>query len=353
MEAALEGRGKQITRNSNTLDTEILATAAPVLEHGHPTGAVRITQSIDAVDRAVRTSALDIAALAGIVLLLGIVAGGLIAQQIARPIRRLDSAARRVAEGKLDTAVTVEGSTEQRSLATAFNEMTQRIKRLLRAQQDFVADASHQLRTPLTGLRLRLEGLEEHFAEEMTAKRELGAAMEEIDRLSLIVEELLILSRAGERELPGELIPLREVVERAAERWHAPAASRGVLLEVIGDGAGAEGWGAGPDIDRSIDALIENALAYSPPGSTVTLEAAPGRFSVFDEGPGLLPGEEKKVFERFSRGSASQKGPKGSGLGLPIARELTQRWDGDVLLRNRKSGGLEARIELELAERRS
>ncbi len=93
------------------------------------------------------------------VLLLGIVAGALIAQQIARPIRRLDGAARRVAEGDLDTTVAVEGSTEQRSLARTFNEMTQRIKRLLRVQQDFVADASHQLRTPLTGLRLRLEDL--------------------------------------------------------------------------------------------------------------------------------------------------------------------------------------------------
>jgi methyl-accepting chemotaxis protein len=145
--AALEGRGEQIDRYSETLGTDLLATAVPILERQRTSGAVRITQSLDAVSHAVRTSVVDIAALAAIVLALGMVAGALISRQIVRPIRRLDRAASQVAGGDLDTAVAVEGSTEQRSLARTFNEMTGRLKRLLRVQQDFVADASHQLRT--------------------------------------------------------------------------------------------------------------------------------------------------------------------------------------------------------------
>lgn len=349
VEAALEGHGEQITRSSETLGEEILATSVPVLDRGRPIGAIRITQSIDAVQRAVKTSILDIAALAGVVLLLGVVAGALIAQQIARPIRRLDGAARRVAEGDLDASVAVEGSTEQRSLARAFNEMTQRIKRLLRVQQDFVADASHQLRTPLTGLRLRLENLAERFRGDRSTARELSAAIGEIDRLSLIVDELLILSRAGEHELPGERIDLARVVERAAERWRATAAERGIELGVVAEEP-AEGWCADPDLERSLDSLIENALTYSPAGTTVTLRSRPGRIAVLDEGPGLVPGEEEAVFERFSRGSAGRRGAKGTGLGLAIARELTRQWGGDVHLRNREAGGLEATIELAPAE---
>jgi len=231
--------------------------------------------------------------------------------------------------------------------------MTQRIKRLLRVQQDFVADASHQLRTPLTGLRLRLEGLAERFRGDRSVERELGAAMGEIDRLSLIVDELLILSRAGEHELPGERIDLAVAARRAAERWQASAEDRGIEIEVVAGGGAAEGWCAAPDLERSLDALVENALSYSPAGTTVWIEAASGCIAVLDEGPGLAPGEEEAVFERFSRGSAGRRGAKGTGLGLSIARELTRQWGGEVRLRNREGGGLAATIELSLAEVRS
>jgi signal transduction histidine kinase len=343
--AALAGRSEQISRDSQTLGTEILATAVPVLAGGSPQGAVRITQSVDAVNDAVRTSILDVAALTAIVLALGMVAGALIAQQIARPIRRLDRTAQLVAGGDLDATAPVEGSTEQRSLARSFNEMTQRLKRLLRVQQDFVADASHQLRTPLTGVRLRLEGLGDSHRGDQVVEAEVEAALREIDRLALIVDELLILSRAGEHELPAERLDLGAVARRAAERWRAAAAERRITLEAEATEP-ATGWCAGPDLERTIDVLVENALLYSPRGSTVTVAAGPGRIEVSDEGPGLTAGEEKTVFERFSRGSAGQRGPSGTGLGLPIARELTRQWGGDVRLSNRTQGGLRAVIEL-------
>jgi signal transduction histidine kinase len=243
--------------------------------------------------------------------------------------------------------VSVAGSSEQRSLGRAFNEMTQRIRRLLRVQQDFVADASHQLRTPLTGLRLRLENLAARQEGDLAARQELDAAMGEIDRLSQIVDELLILSRAGEHELPGERIDLAEAAERAAARWRDAGGERGIAVEVAGDGSsGAAVWCARPDLDRSLDALVENALRYSPAGTAVTIAASPGRLAVLDEGPGLEPGEEEAVFERFSRGSAGRRGPRGTGLGLAIARELTRQWGGEVRLENRSRGGARAVIEV-------
>ncbi|HEY7255719.1 MAG TPA: HAMP domain-containing sensor histidine kinase [Solirubrobacterales bacterium] len=343
--AALRGRGEQIIRNSTTLGTEILATSAPVLSHGRTDGAARVTQSVAAVNRAVRTSILDLAALAAVVLLLGLAAGAVVAQRIARPIRRLDRAARQVADGELETSVEVEGSAEQRSLARTFNEMTQRIRRLIRSQQDFVADASHQLRTPLTGLRLRLEALLDRFRGRDPAAEEVGAALDEVDRLSLIVDELLVLSRAGEHDLPAETVDLRDAAARAAERLRGAAPDRAIELEIGQDERPAHAWCASEDLDRSIDALLENAVRYSPSGAAVTIEVAPGRIEILDRGPGLAPGEEDAVFERFSRGSAGRNGPSGTGLGLSIARELVRQWGGEVTLAAREGGGTRAAIE--------
>lgn len=344
--AALNGSAEQVTRDSRTLGASILATSTPVFSRGRVEGAVRVTQSVDAVHDAVKTAILDLGILAGIVLLLALAAAAVVAQQIARPIRRLDRAARRVAAGDLDATVDVQGSTEQRSLARAFNEMTQRVKRMLRGQQDFVADASHQLRTPLTGLRLRLEGLAADRRDDDPSVVELEAALTEIDRLSLIVEELLVLSRAGEHELPPERVDLADAAQRAARRWSHAAEERSIEIEVGAGERPAHARCAPHDLDRAIDALLENALRYAPEGSTVAIEAGNGLVEIRDRGPGLEPGEAGSVFERFRRGSAGRRGPSGTGLGLSIARELAREWGGDVTLSNRPGGGATASVRL-------
>jgi two-component system, OmpR family, sensor kinase len=346
--SALRGRTQQLERSSATLGEGLLATAVPIIHEGRPVGAVRITQSTDAVDRAVRTQVLRLALVGLLVVLLGLGVGWVLAAQVARPVRRLDEAARRVAEGDLSVRARVEGSAEQQSLARTFNEMTERLGRLLASQRRFVADASHQLRTPLAGLRLRIEAAEGE-TDDPEAVEELRAAQHELDRLAHMVAELLELSRAGERELPGERIDVGDAAVRAAARWEAAAAERGQRVEAEVDGAFVT-WSRRSDVDRVLDALVENALHYSPAGTTVTLAARDGGVAVLDEGPGPAEGEEEQVFERFHRGSAGRRGPSGSGLGLPIARELARRWGGEVTLERRPEGGAVARVRLPAAD---
>jgi signal transduction histidine kinase len=348
--AALQGENYQETRDSQTLGTPILATGVPVTSGGRTTGAVRITQSVDAVTTAVQHAVLGLAILGAVVLGLALIAGALIAQQIARPIRRLDRVAQRVAAGELDAQATVEGSTEQRSLATAFNHMTQRMRRLLRSQQDFVADASHQLRTPLTGLRLQLEELRQAADPRDPSTGRLDAGIAEVDRLSEMVDELLILSRAGEHEQPGALVDLRQLADTVVERWRQAAGEAGIDLVRRSNAVGSAVWCAAADVERAVDALVENALRYSPRGTTVEVVNHPGGLEVLDQGPGLEESEEEAVFERFYRGRAGRRGASGTGLGLAIARELVEQWGGSVTLTNRAAGGARAAISFAPAD---
>ncbi len=340
---ALAGKAVQTQRPSRSLGENILATAVPVLHNQRTIGAVRITQSVSAVQNAVSSTITKLILVAGTVLLLGLLAGAVIARQVALPIKRLESAARRIAGGELSARAVVEGSSEQRSLSSSFNEMAERNQRLIGAQREFIADASHQLRTPLTALRLRLE---EAAAVGVAAPvaAELSAGTAEVDRLAAIVDELLVLSRAEDRELKGEAVELSDAVLRAARRWNAAAEARGIKLITLA-GSGESAWCAQADLDRALDVLVENALHYSPSGSEVTLRSGERGIEVLDRGPGLAAGEEELVFERFHRGSAGRQGPPGSGLGLAIARTLARAWHGDAHLANRSGGGVVASLE--------
>ena len=339
--AALDGRRFQDQRHSDTLAADILATSAPVFDARRVVGAVRLTQSVDAVNDAVRRTVVGIVAVGLAVLLAALLAAFLLARGITRPIERLGAAADRIASGDLDARAPVEGSREQRSLARSFNVMTERLARALRAQTQFVADASHQLRTPLTGLRLRIE---EARADPAAAEHHLDAGLEELDRMSHTIDDLLLLSRTGEREGRGEEIDLAEAAADARRRWERAAAAREIALTAELDGAGSV-WASRADLDRAVDAVLENALHYAPPGGHVSVRASGVAIEVLDDGPGLAAGEEDAVFARFHRGQAGRGGgAPGTGLGLPIARELMRTWGGDAALANRPEGGARATL---------
>jgi two-component system, OmpR family, sensor kinase len=298
--AALAGEPFQDQRRSETLDNkEILATATPVFDAGRVVGAVRLTQSVDAVDDAVRRTLVGIAAVGFAVLLA--------------------------------------------ALARSFNVMTERLARALRAQTEFVADASHQLRTPLTGLRLRIE--EARASDDAAARtHHLDAGLEELDRMSGTIDDLLVLSRTGKREGRGEEVDLAEAAADARRRWERTAAARDIALVSEHDGGGIA-WASRSDLDRAVDAVVENAIHYTPAGGHVTIRATAAAIEVLDDGPGLEAGEEDDVFARFHRGRAGRGGAaSGTGLGLPIARELMRAWDGDATLANRPEGGARATL---------
>jgi signal transduction histidine kinase len=160
-----------------------------------------------------------------------------------------------------------------------------------------------------------------------------------------MVNELLLLSAAGGRDAPADAVDLAAAARSAAERWQGAAAGRGIDLSCAARDGAATVSVARADLDRALDSLVENALHYSPAGTTVRIEASGRGLEVLDEGPGLAPGEEAQVFERFHRGRAGRGGPSGTGLGLPIAHELMRRWGARTAIENRPEGGARATIQ--------
>ncbi len=344
---ALRGEPAQGTRRSDSLDQDLLFTAVPVLREGRPRGAVRVTQSVDAVQSEIRGDVIALAAVGVAALLLGLGVAWLLADSLARPLRALARTVRRVAGGDLDARAEVEGPREQREVAASFNDMADRLSAALRAQHDFVANASHQLRTPLTGLRLRLEAAAMKSADP-AVRRDLEAAERETERLARLVSELMALAREPDAAT-AESLDLSRVAAAAGERWEGPAEAAGHRLEVEPDAHGASARAARGDLDAMLDNLIENALNYSPTGTAVTLScgAAGDRafVAVADEGPGIAPADRPRVFERFYRGEGSRNAP-GTGLGLAVVEALAERWGGEVRLEEREGGGTRAEVRL-------
>lgn len=332
---AIAGRAAQEQRESQSLDRPLLVTAQPVrTEDGAVVGAVRVSQDVGAISRAVWRGRLALFGLGVLVLALGFAVALFIARRLSRPLVALGAAAHRVADGDMTAAAPEVGSREQVEVARAFNEMTGRLDRTLTAQQQFVANASHQLRTPLTGVRLRIEEAI-HDATPESAEH-LDAATAEVDRLSATIDDLLTLSRAGERPQAPRPVDLGALAEAAAGRVRAAASRDGRQVTVEVDGA-RTALADAADLARILDVFLENALAYGR--GPIEVRASGSVVTVADRGPGLAPGEDDgRLLERFRRGSAG-RARSGTGLGLAIATALAAHWGVSVELRRRDGGG--------------
>jgi signal transduction histidine kinase len=332
--AALRGSVAAGTRHSDTLHTSLLYVAVPVASGGVVHGAVRVTIPTSAVDARILSYWLILAGIAAIVLAAAALVAGALARFVTRPLRGLERAAAAFGTGDFDARVPErDGPPEVRSLARVFNEAATKLGHLIRAQDEFVADASHQLRTPLTALRLRLE------------TGDVQGGLSEVERLASLVDELLALARADAR--PAEEIDVAEIVQERVTHWRALADERGVAL-VAQAGGKARAHGARERIAQTLDNLLSNAFEVAPPGTTVSVSVRTSgpwiEVRVRDRGPGMTAEQRAHAFERFWSG-----GDGGSGLGLAIARRLVEADAGTVELRDADGGGLEALVRLRTA----
>ncbi|WP_046728732.1 sensor histidine kinase [Streptomyces humi] len=335
-------------RNRPTVTTggEALSATMPGASGTTVRGALRLTYPMAEVNARVHRIWGALALAGACVLAAVALVAFTLARWITRPLRTLEAATAQLAEGRLDQPPdATTGPPELRRLAASFTRTATRLQHLLKAQQAFASEASHQLKTPLTALRLRLENFEPHL--DARAHGSLDEAVGEVERLARMVQGLLALARLENSATTPEPVDLDTVIADRVAMWEPLAVEQYVALAVTGRPAGRV-WAIPGALEQIIDNLVANALRVSPPGTTLTLHRVPGaELHVVDQGPGMTAADRARAFDRFWRASTSHH--DGTGLGLPIVRHLVHASGGDITLRPAPGPGtgLDATVRLE------
>lgn len=319
------------------------SAAVPVNDGGGTVAAVMLGFPANATEERVHAIWLGLGLFGvGLVALTALV-GVWLARSLSRPLGRLASTVSAFGDGDLTARAAVSGPPEVRAVAEELNEMAGRLQELVGAQTRFVADASHQLRSPLTALRLRLENLEASATP--SAAEGIAAAAREVQRLSRIVDGLLTLGRTEGQAPERAPVDLDEVVAERTGAWSALAEERGIDLQKRS--LPAQASLVPGDLDQILDNLLANAIDAVPDGGQVSVileRSGNGKLTlhVVDNGPGMAVADRQRAFDRFWQGPGSEGGH--SGLGLAIVRQLANRNGSTVRLDEAYPTGVDAVI---------
>ncbi|TSA54261.1 MAG: sensor histidine kinase [Actinobacteria bacterium] len=348
--AALLGSPSSGTRLSNTIGGELVYVAVPILSGADVLGVVRITYPKTVLDKNIQKQMQSLLLAAGVSIAMAIVVALVFARTVSQPLGQLRLATDALAAGDLSTTAIESGPRETRQLARSFNSMASRLGGLIDRQRSFAGDASHQLRTPLTALRLRLEQASELVqTQPLVAREHIDEALNETDRLTHLTEQLLRLARSEGAVLQKENIDVCQIVRDRAQEWQYLADEHDVAIVV-----------QAPDtlfvaanqlaLREIIDNYMDNALEVAPSASqvkiTVLAFAELVEIVVSDAGRGMTPEQRARAFDRFWRAEVDSNRRTGSGLGLAIVAQLAQASGMRVELRASPHGGVDAVIDI-------
>ena len=262
--------------------------------------------------------------------------GRLVAARAVDPLRRLTDTAEHVARTQdLAQRIDAGGDDEIGRLGSSFNRMLEALDASVRSQRQLIADASHELRTPVTSLRTNIEILQDYPELEPERRAELLHTVNaQAEELTVLMNDVIDLARGDEADAGFEPLRLDELVEEAIERAvrHAPHARFDTSLEET------TVHGSAPRLAKAVNNLLDNAVKWNGTGRPIEVRLREGELTVRDHGPGFAPGELEHVFDRFFRG-ARARDKAGSGLGLAIVRQIAEAHGGTAGAANAEGGG--------------
>ena len=336
LEAAFAGR---ITFESAKFGDEppLRLLSVPIIQDGTLVNIVRVGTSLAPIEESLEGLAVWLLLALPVAFVASVAGGWFLAGRALRPVESITLAAQRIAAGDLTQRLAVtQSSDEIGRLAATFNDMIARLEASFRQVRQFTTDASHELRTPLTVLKGETELALRRPRSPEDYRGVLESSLEEIDRMTRIVDELLFLSRADLGEVKLESLPVRleSLVEDVARQAGFLGQEHGVQVTVK---TVAPATVAGDELRfrELLLNLVDNAVKYSRPGGSVELglvrDGSQARLSVTDQGIGIPPEEQGRIFDRFYRSdNARAHVKKGTGLGLPICKWIAEAHQGSI-----------------------
>lgn len=339
-------RGTESADSTRVDGIPVVYGAVPIRSDGAVVGAVYVALPLHELAAQIRHTRVFVGWTILLTMIWAALVSFLLAQRIARPIHQMRAATARMAAGELDQRVPVSTSDELGDLARSLNYMAAELERLDAMRREFVADASHELRTPVANLAVAVEALRASLlAGEAPAAPLVDAIEHEVDRLRTLVETLLDLSaiESGGVQLHMAPTDLSALAGRVVESFRARAAQADVDIVPGGTGRPVSAV-ADPDrMTQVLSNLVDNALKFTPTGGRITLSVEERRgqavLRVDDTGPGIPTTDLPHIFDRFFKADRSRSGRGGAGLGLAIAKRLIVMQGGDLVAENRPDGG--------------
>ena len=335
---AMKGTLTSGARTSSTLATDLHYVAAPVIKGEKVVAAVRLSLVDAEVAAVVRQAQIALLFFVIAVMVFAALIAWLIARSIAAPLSRVAQIAERLPDDLSLRAEEDAGPAEVQAVASALNVTAERLTGILERTHAVAADASHHLKTPLTGVRLRLEAIEDISTDE-AVRVEAQKATDEVDRLTHRIDQVLALARSDAGDTLRGRCNASEVVAERIDQASMTADECDLELHQRLDDEVIAAVTA-PPLARVIDELLGNAFEYAKSQVRVTLTVDDGYASLIveDDGMGIPIIEQEVVFNRFVRGATAVAG--GSGLGLALVRETARACGGDAVAFTSPLGGL-------------
>jgi two-component system, OmpR family, sensor histidine kinase MprB len=349
----VDARARRIARRGageELVDTTVGGLHLRVLTMGvGRTGAIQVARPLDEVDRQLDRILLVLIFIGAAGVALGVALGAVVARTALAPVARFTRRTEQLAaDPDPSERMEVAAEDELGRLARSFNTTLDSLERSVEAQRHLVADASHELRTPIASLRANIQTLEDADrlpAGELESLR--ADIVEELDELTALVGDIVELARGAKPDELADDVRLDRIVEEVADRAQMRAGDRvGVLVNAEPTVVRGEPH----RIQRAVANLVDNAIKWSPHDGTVELELIDGELTVRDHGPGFPNADLPHVFERFYRAEAA-RGLPGSGLGLAIVRQAAEAHGGYAIASNAADGGALLRISFGLPVR--